>query len=556
MSAIAPIDRFRLTLHRVSRVVRAGIGTLAAPLTRWRAARGSGSQLLIAPPDLRTADPTIANDIYAGRFAFAGHSVETEGRSPLDTEPPSDDWLKALHGFGWLRHMRAADTELARSNSQAIVADWLTAYGRIGGPAWEPSVAARRTMSFLSQSPLILGNADLTLYRAYVRSLVRHAAFLQTRFTTIEAGLPRLRAATAIAMVGLSLSRQDRLMRAGLEKVESELQAQILSDGGHITRNPAAIVEILLDLLPLRQTLIARNRNPSDQMLRAIDRMIPLLRFFRHADGTIANFNGVASSANDITATVLAYDETLGSPISSARYSGYERIAAGPALLIADAGPPPSLAYSADAHAGTLSFEMSVAGQGIIINCGAPAKRHFDLRHAARLTAAHSTAVIGDQSSCQFSSPEPGARIVAGPRAVTSRRHEEEDGSQRLEMSHDGYQRSFGYIHERTLVMSAAGDRLAGQDRFTGLGKGSEPDFALRFHLHYAVRAEPGEDGHGVDLYLPDGSLWRFESSRAMDLEPSVFLSDVYGSRRTQQIVIAGACRDKTSVDWQLLRAA
>jgi uncharacterized heparinase superfamily protein len=555
MSALAPIDRFRLALHRFSRLGRAGIGTLAAPLTRWRAARGSGSQLLIAPPDLRTTDPTIANDIYAGRFAFAGQSVETEGRSPFDTEPPSDDWLRALHEFGWLRHLRAADTELARSNAQAIVADWLTAYGRSGEPAWEPAVAARRTMAFLSQSPLILSNADLTLYRAYVRALLRHAAFLRTRFATIEAGVPRLRAATAIAMVGLSLSRQDRLIRAGMERVESELAAQVLSDGGHITRNPAAIVEILLDLLPLRQTLIARNQSPSDLMLRAIDRMIPMLRFFRHADGTIANFNGVASSANDITATVLAYDETLGSPVSSARYSGYERITAGPALLIADAGAPPPLAYSADAHAGALSFEMSVAGQGIISNCGAPAKRHADLRHAARLTAAHSTAVIGNQSSCQFSSPQPDIRIVSGPRALTSRRREEEDGSQRLEMSHDGYQRLFGYIHERTLVLSATGDRLTGRDRFSGQGNGSEPDFAVRFHLHYTVHAEPGADGAGIDLHLPDGSLWRFESSRAVDLEPSIFLSDVFGSQRTQQIVISGTCRDQMSVDWRLFRA-
>ena len=225
-------------------------------------------------------------------------------------------------------------------------------------------------------------------------------------------------------------------------------------------------------------------------------------------------------------------------------------------MLIADAGPPPPLAYSVDAHAGTLSFEMSVAGQGIIINCGAPARRHIDLRHAARLTAAHSTAVIDDQSSCQFSGPEPDTRIVSGPRTVSSQRHEEEDGSQRLEMSHDGYLRHFGYTHERTLVMSAAGDRLAGRDRFTGQGKGSEPDFALRFHLHYTLRADPGEDGDGIELYLPDGSLWRFQSSRAMDLEPSVFLSDVFGSQRTQQIVISGTCRDQTSVDWQLFRAA
>jgi len=39
-------------------------------------------RLLIAPQDLRTADPTRASEIYAGRFAFAGKIVICDGRSP------------------------------------------------------------------------------------------------------------------------------------------------------------------------------------------------------------------------------------------------------------------------------------------------------------------------------------------------------------------------------------------------------------------------------------------------------------------------------------------
>ena len=42
-------------------------------------------------------------------------------------------------------------------------------------------------------------------------------------------------------------------------RLVDELERQILPDGGHISRNPGALIELLLDLLPLRQAFAARN---------------------------------------------------------------------------------------------------------------------------------------------------------------------------------------------------------------------------------------------------------------------------------------------------------
>ena len=431
MSAIAPVDQLRLALHRAGRLTRRlRFGAVSGPIGRLRAAGGGRSQLVIAPPDLRTADPTIAVEIYGGRFAFAGHVVEAAGKSPFDIGPPSEDWLRELHSFGWLRHLRAADTPLARSNARAIVEDWLALHRRPGGETvWDTDVTSRRALSFLAQSPLILHDADHDLYRDFVRSLLRHASVLRAAINSSEPGLLRMHAAIAVALIGLSLSQQDRLARTGLDRIDAELQAQILPDGGHISRNPVALVEILIDLLPLRQALIARGLVPSETLMNSIDRMMPMLRFFRHADGAFAHFNGVAASAGSLVATVLSYDETLGAPAPSAVYSGYERVEAGDVLLIVDAGGPPPIAYSSEAHAGTLSFEFSRGTQRIVINCGAPAPRHHHLRRAARLTAAHSTAVLDDESSSRFSGDPVNAHIMSGPRAVVARRSEPGDNS-------------------------------------------------------------------------------------------------------------------------------
>ena len=75
-----------------------------------------------------------------------------------------------------------------------------------------------------------------------------------------------------------------------IKQLVAEIERQILPDGGHISRNPGALIELLLDLLPLRQAFAARNIAPPPQLNNAIDRMMPMLRFFRHGDGNFRAF--------------------------------------------------------------------------------------------------------------------------------------------------------------------------------------------------------------------------------------------------------------------------
>src|SRR4029079_11926514 len=135
---------------------------------------------------------------------------------------------------------------------------------------------------------------------------------------------------------------------------------QVLPDGGHASRNPGALVELLLDLLPLRQAFAARNVPPPPALNNAIDRMMPMLRFFRHGDGNFALFNGMGPTRSDLLSTILAYDDARGTPVSNAAHSGYQRREAGGSFVIMHTGPPPPMPASQEAHAGCLSFELSV----------------------------------------------------------------------------------------------------------------------------------------------------------------------------------------------------
>ena len=118
--------------------------------------------------------------------------------------------------------------------------------------------------------------------------------------------------------------------------------------------------------------------------------MAPMLRFFRHGDGGLALFNGAWEGDRTLIDLVLARSGSSESAPTMALASGFQRLAAGTSLVIADAGSPPGRGMDGIAHAGTLSFEMSAAHERLIVNCGTYPGAPRDWRHFMRYTAAHS----------------------------------------------------------------------------------------------------------------------------------------------------------------------
>jgi uncharacterized heparinase superfamily protein len=325
------------------------------------------------------------------------------------------------------------------------------------------------------------------------------------------------------------------------------------------------LIELLIDLLPLRQTFAARNVAPPPALLNAIDRMMPMLRFFRHGDGSFALFNGMSSAPSDLLATLLAYDDTHGAPMASMPHTGFQRLDAGATTVIMDTGPPPPPSLSHDAHAGCLSFELSSGPSRIVINCGMPSTGRDSWRPFARSTLAHSTLACHDTSSCQFVELSAmkrllqGAPVVGGPTKVESYR-EAVAGGVLLTTSHDGYLARFGVMHRRLLMIADDGSRLDGEDTLVaspgGRSKATEADYALRFHLHPSVKASRLSDARGVMLVLPNRDVWTFEAlDDKVEVEDSVFLAGNDGPRRTAQIVIRQDSRQAPSIRWSFVRS-
>lgn len=532
---------------------------------RWRFAGRAPDRVRLAPPDLRLADPQIAHEIYSARFPLAGHLVDTGGLSPFQAGAENRNWKKALHSFRWLRHLTAAGNDLAAANSRALVADWIAGPGRkISGVAWEPAITAKRIIAWLQHSALILNGAELPFYRAFLRSLAVQIRYLRMAQHDMEPSTDRLRARIALAFACLSLPLSATALRAATRNLDLELDAQILPDGGHVSRNPSTLLELLADLLPLRQTYANQAEPPPQTLLTAIDRMLPALRFFRHTDGSIARFNGMGPTLPDRVNSILRHDDASAPPLLHAPHSGYDRLALGPTIIIADTGASPPPGAASGAHAGCLSFELSSGRSCFIVNCGVDSYGPVELRALARTTAAHSTVTLDDTSQGQFNHSARvqaviGSPLLGGARRVTCQRIDGAE-AQGFKARHNAYVPRYGIVHERELQLSREGTLLTGVDRLlqepSATARPRDGTVALRFHVHPDVDIFAAEHG-AIGLAAKSGLTWHFACQDAeARVEESIFFASNDGPRRASQIVVQTQLAQAAEIRWQFIRQA
>ena len=556
-------ERMGLVALAVARAQRGALARMRrSRLLRWRYRSPAADELVLAPPDLRPHDPSFADELAAGNFGLAGAVADLRGRSPFAVTPPSPAWARELYGFGWLRHLDAARSVELEDFARTLLREWLRRRRSRRDHAWEPEIVARRVICWLSYAGLLLDGAERKLYAAAMRSLTDQVTYLSASWRNAPDGYPRLLSLIALVEANLCIAGHDRQLEQSETLLATELQRQIEPEGGHISRNPWTLVELLADLLPLRRCFAARAKEPLPALHEAIGRLSAMLKHLRLGDGQLARFNGAGSGEHDVLVTLLAYDVADAAEPRTLR-SGYARLQRGATLVLVDAGAAPPTELSGAACAGCLSFELSTGTQLLLVNGGAPGSAYADSRVIARATASHNTLCLGDQSSARLVRGATLERQIGGP-AIRLPDHvgcsvREIEGGGVIEASHDGYAEGFGLLHVRTLTLDAAGTTLTGVDRLTGAGNvmrfAYDTPYAIHFHLHPDAEARLGPSPDSADLVLESGEVWRLTATGAgLSIEPSIHFADPVGPLRTQQIVLRGQCYGAAEVAWTLAR--
>tara|TARA_Y100000588_G_scaffold392671_1_gene505462 strand:+ start:8788 stop:10251 length:1464 start_codon:yes stop_codon:yes gene_type:complete len=424
---------------------------------------------------------------FSFRFLNRTHSLtESRGWEDLDSEKL---WLYNLHYFDDLN----ADNAQERTRwHRDLINRWILENEPGEGTGWEPYPTSLRIVNWIKWS--LAGNP---LEPEWLHSLAIQARWLRRRVEWHLLGNHIFSNAKALVFAGLFFSGPEaaKWLSTGLRILEREMPNQILPDGAHFELSPmyhALIFEDMLDLSNLARVYPNDDKTLESAQGKMHDHLSPMLFWLRcmtHSRGTLAHFNDTADGIAPANTEIERYARDLGieAPYPPTvgttwfKHSGYVRLASSPTTVIVDVGHVGPDYLLAHAHADTLSFELSVGRELVVVNGGVSCYEKSAQRHLERGTASHSTVQIGDHDSSEvWNSFRVGRR--AKPFDVTV-------DDCKVTASHNGYRHLSGSpTHKR--MWTVDGDSLIVEDWVAP----SQEIATARFHFAPVLTLQPFAD--------------------------------------------------------------
>jgi len=368
---------------------------------------------------------------------------------------------------------------------QALVHRWISDNPPGKGVGWEPYPTSRRIINWIKWA--LEGGK---LEEKAIHSLFVQARWLEKRIEWHLLGNHLLANATALIFAGIFFEGKEAegWLQKGIRILDTQLVEQILEDGGHFELSPmyhAVVLRDMLDLYNIARVYakISILKERLTGWADIINRMRRWLLVMSHPDGDIAFFNDAAFGVAPSTLELEAYAQRLGFPavpgpfdgITHLHASGYIRLQARDIVAILDCGPIGPDYQPGHAHADTLSFELSVGKQRVLVNSGTSTYEAGEERVRQRGTACHNTVTIDGQNSSEVWACFRVARR-ANLTGLSIEQHGPEIG---VRARHNGYYWLKGSpVHERHWIFST--NHLVIDDHIEGRFKLA----SSRFHIH------------------------------------------------------------------------
>ena len=456
------------------------------------------------------------------RFLFLNEEGHLASLS-WDGEQRSKLWRYNQHYFDDL-NAEQADSRVEWH--RALMERWVAENPPGQGSGWEPYPASLRIVNWVKWAL-----AGRSLPEECVESLAVQARWLAQRLEIHLLGNHLFANAKALVFAGSFFSgpEAERWLKAGFRILEREVPEQILADGGHFERSTmyhALALEDMLDLVNLLRWFERAGGSESPRLQRSpeqfltawperIQKMVWWLEAMCHPDGELSFFNDTAIGIAPSCESLLEYAHRLGfEPQVACRESvqlaesGYIRLVGPDACLLFDAAPVGPDYLPGHAHADTLSLELSLFGQRVLVNSGTSEYGVSDERLRQRGTAAHSTVEVEGKDSSEVWS---GFRVArrAYPFGV---RVKLGNGAQEATGWHDGYRRLSAPVDVGRTVR-LLDHKLQIED--TVQGKCSNA--IARFYCHPSVRVE-ASDNDNVTLRLAEGQTLKMHCEGAASI--------------------------------------
>lgn len=425
------------------------------------------------------------------RFRFLNEERDVVVARDWNASGATKLWLYNLHYFD---DLNAHDAARRGDWHRHLIARWVVENPPGVGNGWEPYPLSLRIVNWIKWA--LSGNQ---LDKRALGSLSMQVRFLKGRLERHLMGNHLFANAKALVFAGCFFEGKEATgwRRIGLDILAREIPEQILADGGHFERSTmyhALAYEDMLDLVNLAKAFPDVFLSGMTGCRNRLDGMGRWLRIMCHPDGEIAFFNDAAIGVAPAPADLFAYAKRLGhvvpevdSDVLWLKESGYIRLRRGRALMLIDVAPLGPDYLPGHGHADTLSFELSMDEQRVIVNSGTSCYGLGVDREWERSTAAHTTVEVNHMDSSEVWA---GFRVArrAYPFDVDV---QETDAAITVAAAHDGYRRLAGRpIHRRIWRLALNGLTVSDEIR------GRHMTAVARYHFHPRITIQ-SRVGHG-----------------------------------------------------------
>lgn len=482
------------------------------------------------------------------KFLNETHSLKVVG---WDDNSISKLWRYNLHYFDYL--LQNENSAYQIEYHLKLIEKWIddNPFGK--GTGWEPYPTSLRIINWIKWHWFCNGLSEKAKL-----SLWNQIRWLQNRpeYHLLGNHLFINAKALLFASAFFRLDSNSKYFRESNSILKNELKEQFLKDGAHFELSPmyhSLAMEDLLDLISISNKV--PSNFPSKEILKKYCKGMYWLETMIYNNGELAHFNdcanGIAPKYSDLEDYAIklgiAKEKSSINKLYIHKESGFVVYKDEKSHLIADFGKIGPDYLPGHAHADTLSFELAVNGERIVVNSGTSLYGSSVDRLLQRSTGAHSTIQIDMENSSEVWS---GFRVArrAVPFNIHVNSNTGSDNKISFQASHNGYLRLKNKaIHTRKFKLSNNTWNI--QDEITGFSN----KVVSRFYLHPEIEVHKSEKGMTLSKNQID--LIEFKYDLKLDLQLiDTFYHDQFGvSKANKCIQVTGISPFKMEVKFEIL---
>ena len=453
-----------------------------------------------------------------------------------------------LNNFYWFFSL---DLKSSKKSIQSIVTNWIKYNHKYNHKSWDFDLTAKRIISWLSCYNLTYEDSDQNYKKKFNDIIQKQTNHLINETNRSDLVDDKLIGCASIILVGLCYQDEKNYLLFGSTLLKKISKLVLDSYGFPKSRNIKQLIFYLKYFILIREWFKESQVNIPEHIDETIYYLGQGYAFFWNNSTSNFLFNGNNISSNNEFDNYL---KRLGYKFKNENhdFGSYIILKNKKIYLMMDVGSTPNFKYTKDYQSGALSFEIISNGKKLISNCGYHKKNNNNFNQISKSSAAQSTLVIDDNSSCKFTKLHNTILIKDGLK-ILKKSSVFEKNYWKINASHDGYLKKYNSIHEREIEFYPEQMTFIGLDKIIKKKLNNNYKFDIRFHVEPSVKLMKTQDNKSILIELHDEG-WKFTCDNYdINIDNGLYFGNKNLYTDNQNIFITGISNNQTeNIKWEI----